>query len=519
MCGRPGMMATATAANGAAKRAPAVPLECPICTRRTGVWAKCDECEFAACKACVAANIEANPLQSPCCMSCRAEWDLSKVARSAPASFVNSKFRRIRREFLMSRERAMAPLSAKSLSLHREMARLDGEIAGADGRISAISRQIRSLPDWQDILSRNERSQTRAVGQCSHCNGLLVRAKIAKGAPTTVHCASCSRVGKQHPSIDAAVACPTCSCTAMGSWAWVGARTPFVMTRCCGAYLLQRLQRRGDPGKWAWASADDIADAAAAIERGDAAEIRQMHFKFAPHAPDGASCFYFGMGTGEDGARGRRLSAAEAKHGFAARHEGVRSLLASRVTERLREASLAAVQIATAATPADKERGDRESLLELLREVCDEHGPAPDVSALAPGTLVPALELEPPPHFARCDFTNARLARLRRCFCPDCLDSIHRAIEAALLRAPLEFLNNQTARAQYEAEMLRLFGLASLFREARSAVVVYCDMFTAVVVQYTENRISREDCVRALGVAHRCASEVIEAAREFHCGP
>lgn len=501
--------------SSAAMTTPPAPLECPVCTRRTVVWTKCDECNFAVCKACVAANIEANPLQSPCCMSCRAEWDLAKIAHSTPACFATGKFRRIRQEFLMSRERALVPLSAKSLALQREIARLDGEIAGADSRILAMSRQVRSLPSWSDLLFKRERSHTRAVGQCNQCNGLLVKARIAKGARATVHCASCSRTGKQHPRIDAFISCPNCSGPVMGSSAWVSARTPFVMTRCCGAYHLQRLQRRGVHGKWAWATPADAVVAAEAIEGGAAANTL-VHFKFAPHGPDGTGWFFFGMGTGEDDTR-PRLSAAEATHGPSVRNQSVCSFLTSRVTQRLREASLVAVQIARATSPADREQGDRESLLEMLREVCDAHGPAPDISALAPGTLVPALELSPSPYFAKCDFTSARLARLRRCFCSNCLNSIRRAIEAALLRSPLEFLNNQTTRAQYEAEMLRLVGLASLFREVRSVVVAYSDMFMAVVVQYTENRISREDCVRALGIAHRCAAEFIETAREFHC--
>ena len=176
---------------GAGASAKTAVRDCPVCARRTGVWATCDDCGYSTCKSCVAANIEANPQQHPRCMSCLADWGLAKVAQSTSATFARGKFRRIRQDFLLSRERALVPLSARSLAAQREIARLAGEIATADSRISAMSRENHTLPSWLRLLYKERASAPfKAIGKCTYCNGLLVRGKVAKGAPTTVHCAS-----------------------------------------------------------------------------------------------------------------------------------------------------------------------------------------------------------------------------------------------------------------------------------------------------------------------------------------
>lgn len=496
-------VAGAVAAAGAAA-AGAPGDECPVCVRRTTAWAKCEKCSYSVCKRCVAANIEARPMEAPRCMNCSAVWGLRQIARSTSALFMNGKFRRIRQDFLLARERAIMPICARSLALRREISRFDGEILAADDRVSKLRREIRNLPQWSNLIYKeNHRKRANVVGACANadCNGLLVRGKIAPGAGVSVHCLSCSRVGKPQPRIDARVTCPDCCKQTTGTW--MSARTPFVMTRCCGREHVIRLQKRGADGKWTWATEEETVAAAAGVGSSTGAEGVLLQYKFSDRIRQVGS---WGMSVLDSAARALFVKRVQRDlNASTTLPPGLDGLTGQILVEMLSETLVSDDSLVS--------KIDKEMMLEL----CDKNGPAADIAALAPGTLVAAsgmpMDIE---WIDTCEFNSDRVSRLRPCACSACVHNIRYALRTALVRAPLEYLNNETSRAEYEAEMLRLSGLSHIWREVRSIVIMYRCLFAVAMLRYTENRLSRGDCVAILSLAHRVATEMIDAAREHY---
>lgn len=486
---------------GAAAGAPGD--DCPVCVRRTTAWAKCEKCSYSVCKRCVAANIEARPTETPRCMNCAAVWGLGQIARATSALFMNGKFRRIRQDFLLARERAIMPICARALALRREVSRFDGEILAADDRVSKLRKEIRNLPQWYNLIyKQNNRKRANVVGACANadCNGLLVRGKIAPGAGVSVHCLSCSRVGKPQPRIDARVICADCSKETTGTW--MSARTPFVMTRCCGREHVIRLQKRGSDGKWAWATEEETVAAVAGVGSSTGAEGVLLQYKFSERIRQVGS---WGMSVLESAASAVFVKRVQRELNASAElAPGLNGLAGQILVDMLAEAILDD----SALMKLDKE---------MMLELCDSNGPATDIAALAPGTLVSAsglpLDIE---WVDTCDFNSDRVSRLRPCACSKCVHNIRYALRTALVRAPLQYLNNETSRAEYEAEMLRLSGLSHMWREVRNVVSVYRCLFAVAMLRYTENRLSRGNCVAILTLAHRVATAMIDAAREHY---
>lgn len=458
-------------------------VECPVCARKVTQTAACDGCGFVTCKRCVEANIEANPLAPPKCMNCPRVWDFDQLARATSATFMSGKFRRIREDFLLARERQVIPLCVRSLALSRELLRLDGEIYTNDRRLSQLQAEVYKLPGWDRLREKNSRRAV-AIGECSACNGLLMRGRVTRDSRIAVHCASCNRTGKGSDRISATIRCVDCDRDSPA--AWLNGRTPFAMARCCGELRITRLHRKRPDGRWVPATAEETTAAATAVAS------RWSHLDIL------------------------------AQYKFSTEDYWVDWNVRLRRHHSFREVQIAAIraELARALLPedaADISDDDRSSPgKELMRELCDPTGPAADIAALAPGTLVPSSFDTLVVAWFSCEFRTELASRLRPCACFLCLESIRGAILAGLTRVPLEHMNNELTREEYEQRSLALSGLADVFRETWLFTAYYTRLFSRVVVQLTEGRYSREQCIATLSAAHRATAGLIEAARKFY---
>jgi hypothetical protein len=175
----------------------------------------------------------------------------------------------------------------------------------------------------------------------------------------------------------------------------------------------------------------------------------------------------------------------------------------------------------------------REPLLDAStrRELSDPHGSAPGIAAFAPGTIAIAPGLAGlalplsgtfPSRASRhdlryqCDLLNTGAARIRPCNCESCSQSVYCSIQGALVKAPLEFMDNKITRKEYEKRMVEYSGIACASREALIAVSVYTRLFEKVVLPYTEDKATSAECVAVLEVAHREVTAFINETRQYY---
>ena len=529
------------------------------------MWAECDSCLFASCRTCVAANIVANPL-SLRCMGCSADWTLEQVARSTSTLFMNGNFRRIRQQYLVAREQSVAPLFASALSNKREISRLSAELESINTRGGLIEHRLSALPSVSSQLYDMYRHHKKrsvnpsiALGCCMSCNGLLVKGKTRTGEQTSVHCLSCKRTGRpEFTSVP--VSCLLCRADLSVSWLIPVDGTPcspFAIGYCCDEPVVARLQTRKhaatDEGeeRWRWASDAETAEFAkcpdnplidyAFVAVGDMARGPLMGGS--KHPERSAT----GWGIGVFKMHGHLTTDATA--GFL-RRRVVRALVAAGVEPETARAFLLAQPDAprtdmehwvgfehpsNAWNPlTSRERpipySKREPLLDAStrRELSDTHGSAPGIAAFAPGTIAiaPGLALPSSGTFPsrasrhdlryQCDLLNTGAARIRPCNCESCSQSVYCSIQGALVKAPLEFMDNKITREDYEKRMVEYSGIACASREALIAVSVYTRLFEKVVLPYTEDKATSAECVAVLEVAHREITAFINETRQYY---
>jgi hypothetical protein len=159
-----------------------------------------------------------------------------------------------------------------------------------------------------------------------------------------------------------------------------------------------------------------------------------------------------------------------------------------------------------------------------LRELSDKHGSAPEVAALAPGTIAilnaPGLSSDAFParsarHHHSCHLRKGK-TRMRPCNCEACSQSVRLLLNGLLVTTPLAFMNNRMTREEYESKMVKYYGYACAARESLIAVSVYTRLFERAVLPYTNDKITSAECVALLSVAHHEITAFIDETRRYY---
>ena len=520
-----------------------------MCVNRTAAWAVCDSCGFVVCRTCVASDIKSNPLNDVRCMNCLAKWSLEEISRNTTALFMNGEFRRIRQKLLLMREQTMiAPLYAAELSCNREISRIMGESEVVDQKMVIIRGRLMEMPNIHDQAHRwlrkcRAKKNAEACGYCTSCNGLLIKGRPFYASPVIEHCASCKRTGKsQQRQLRFDQKCRYCEEDVSAAWLLPNDDTtpcsPFIIGYCCGIPAVARLQiykdvkkafdtEGGDVKKeWVWASTDETNAAAAELKKpvqedGDA-KLRRYRFHKAPShiyidPPSDGTFKAFpertpsSWGAGLNGLHQSWTSDATGAY------------IRGRISNALLEAGLepetvrGLLRIEAKAPHLDSSFYQEQeystghlSILEPLvqRELCDVNGQTPRIAALGPGSIA----------IVHTDDLHRKYSLGHRygsmpelCNCDICVKLVFISLSSALLIESLRHLNNETSRAEYEANMARYSGLAYAMRENTIAVSVYTKLFERVVLPFTNDQVTTDECVSTLVVAHR---EVVAFTRE-----
>jgi hypothetical protein len=155
---------------------------------------------------------------------------------------------------------------------------------------------------------------------------------------------------------------------------------------------------------------------------------------------------------------------------------------------------------------------------QTMRQLCDpDDGPAAEVAALSPASLMREDGLPEPARRADCLEVNDLGIRPEVCVCKCCNHERGFALQREAATAALRLLNNETASLdQYLAEHARALGRARYFRETVAVVGAYIEVFKIIALPYSEDRATLSQCVARLRVAHAAARSMIAAARSFY---
>jgi hypothetical protein len=491
---------------------------------------------------------------------------------------MNGEFRRIRQRYLLAREQSIAPLFAAALANKREISRLAAEMDSLRAEAEAINGRLDVMPSVSSELYKmyaHHPGKTSAIGFCMSCNGLLVRGKIRPGEPATVYCASCKRTGMQQAHIvDIVIRCHSCRSNVPISWLVPVDGTqcsPFAIGICCDEPVIARLQihkaettgaattgaattgaattgasTTGASTTGASTTGEDVWQWASDAETTAAAKQLPLlsKYRFTALGDTFSGPFMGGSKYPERSARCWGLGpfrlhdqlTTDATSVFL-RNRVAKALVAAGADPEVARALLLAEPDPPRTDTAwetlrfehpshSRPSHSRAPLLDAstLRELSDKHGSAPEVAALAPGTIAilnaPGLSSDAFParsarHHHSCHLRKGN-TRMRPCNCEACSQSVRLLLNGLLVTTPLAFMNNRMTREEYESKMVKYSGYACAARESLIAVSVYTRLFERAVLPYTNDKITSAECVALLTVAHREITAFIDETRQYY---